>query len=191
MRTFTLQKPNNDFGPICTIKFSLMSNSHSSDSSKDQMTSSKFKRVASVTLVAFAGLLVLFVLMAVLNNAERINQMRTEGISTAAVVGTCTGEVGGSGSNSAGYRCLGTYDIHGTSHQEVINGLNSFTPTGSHVEVVVDPKNLTSVETATLAHSQRSSVTGFILPGLLMVLYGFWLGWIFYRRVKGRRNLDS
>src|SRR5665213_2650707 len=62
----------------------------------------------SLGLVALAAVLVVSFL-SVTNDNARIDRMKANGIPVTVTVTNCRGNIGGSGSNSAGFTCRGDY----------------------------------------------------------------------------------
>lgn|GEM_PF-2885912 len=145
---------------------------HSGSSTTDQFEGHGWSKRRLVLLGTYVlcALLLVSVFFATVTNQQRIERMHNNGIPARAIVTSCTGQIGGSGSNSAGYVCTGTYSVQHHRYEGVIGGLISLRSPGSVVGIVVDPDNLGSCETASLARSQRDSGLAYALPGTLTVL---------------------
>ena len=83
------------------------------------------RRIARVllglVLATLAVLVVVFTVIGIHNNRQ-IDQLRNQGVPVAVTVTVCQGLLGGSGSNSAGYSCRGTYELDGHRYDEVLPG---------------------------------------------------------------------
>jgi len=128
------------------------------------------------------GLLVIWVLSLGLvttaneQNNARLTRLQHHGIMTQVTIRSCIGNLGGSGSNAAGFTCTGTYLVDGIHEVVTVNGLVTFQAPGSKVTGVVDPSNLSYVATATsVAHDRTTSppVVATSALGLLIAVTGF------------------
>jgi len=128
------------------------------------------------------GLVVCVVGITSMNNASRIERLRTHGISVEARITNCSGLIGGSGSNSAGYTCTASYRIGTETFHSVVGGLSTFQPTGTSTSVVADPNNHGAIELASVAKSDQFSITSVILPAVLALLFFGDVAWQILRR---------
>lgn len=124
---------------------------------------------SAVILVGLASIVVVSFVSAVIDNA-RINRLKNHGVSVIVTVTNCVGNIGGSGSNSAGYTCHGKYQVNGVLYQEIIGSKTSFSAPGSKVRGVADPAQTSTVEIASAVASSSSSSTVYIIPVLLALL---------------------
>jgi hypothetical protein len=124
--------------------------------------------VGSVCLVLFAVAIVVSFLSATNDNA-RINRMRNHGIAVNVTVDICIGNIGGSGSNAAGYTCHGTYRVGGHTFTEVIGSKTSLSVGGVVVQGIVDPSHHSTLELASAIRTSVASPTRYVAPGLLGV----------------------
>jgi hypothetical protein len=104
----------------------------------------QFKRGGVVMVLLVIGVST----FAAWHNEQSFNRLKNRGIHTTAVVKNCNGELGGSGSNGAGYICEGAYSINGQNYLSTINGLSRFEATSTKIAVVADPSNENSIEVA-------------------------------------------
>ena len=81
----------------------------------------------------------------------------------------CLGELGGSGSNAAGYICRGTFVLDGHRDNEIIPGDN-LRPPGTKVRAVTVPGDPALLTTAAAAAHDRPTWHVYVLPGVLAVV---------------------
>jgi hypothetical protein len=122
--------------------------------------------------LGLAGWLILSVAVAVsfvsaANDNARIDRMKSHGIPVTITVVDCAGNLGGSGSNGAGYTCSGDYTVGGVAFHEVIGSMNTFAATGTAVRAVADPAQPSEVVLASAVKESAASWKHFILPSLL------------------------
>ena len=122
--------------------------------------------VGALALLVVGALLAISVISAANDNA-RITRMKDHGIAVTAVVGSCVGNLGGSGSNAANYTCRGQYAVAGTAFDEVIGAMSTFAAPGSHVAAVADPSRPSTIELATAVATSTASWRAYVVPGLL------------------------
>ncbi len=123
----------------------------------------------ALLLAAFAAVVVVSFISAVNDNA-RIDRMKNHGISVVVTVTSCVGDIGGSGSNAAGYTCRGSYRVHGVHYEEVIASKSTWSDTGTNVRGVADPSRPSTVELASAVATSSSSDSTYVIPGLLALL---------------------
>ena len=122
--------------------------------------------VGATGLAIFAAVVVVSFLSASNDNA-RIERMKNHGIPVAITVTTCFGNIGGSGSNGAGYTCHGRYKVGDVTYEETIGSLSSFIPSGSVVRGVADPTHPGSVLPVSVVERSVASASVYVDPGLL------------------------
>ncbi len=122
--------------------------------------------VASVLTALTASSIVLFVVGA--HHNSQIDELQ-RGVPVEATVSNCLGLLGGSGSNAAGYSCLGTYVVDGHRYSEPIPS-SSAQRVGSRVPLIAARGDLALVATPAQLRNERSSWRVFVLPSLLLVL---------------------
>jgi hypothetical protein len=128
------------------------------------------------------------VLLGSLSDRATTNRLKSEGIHVSASVTECIGNLGGSGSNSAGFTCHGRYVVRGGHYEEVISGLQTFAPQGTKVAVIADPQRLSTIETVAQLEASTTSMVPFVVSGALL-LAGLGLGWVGLRSIR-RRSSD-
>ncbi|MDE3031334.1 MAG: hypothetical protein KGI65_06920 [Acidobacteriota bacterium] len=124
--------------------------------------------VGALGLVVIAAVLTLSVVSAA-NDNGRISRMKEHGVAVTATVTSCVGNLGGSGSNGAGYTCRGHYVVEHTSFDEVIGAMTTFAAPGSHVAVTADPARLSTIELTSAVVASRTSARRYVVPGALGV----------------------
>jgi len=120
-------------------------------------------------LAVFAVVLVVSFL-SVTNDNARIDRMKTRGIPVTITVTSCIGNIGGSGSNSAGYTCRGDYTVGGATYRELIGSMATFFATGTTVRGVVDPSHHGTVVLSSAIRDSSASPSRYVAPGLLSIV---------------------
>lgn len=127
-------------------------------------------RVAGTVLVVLcAAVLVAGVVSASSSNA-RISRMKSRGIPVVVRVTGCFGNIGGSGSNGAGFTCHGSYSVDGVTYREVIGSMGTFVSSGTSVHCFADPSHHNSIELADAVKTSRTSLTAYFVLGALAVV---------------------
>jgi hypothetical protein len=121
---------------------------------------------AGLVLATLAVLGVVFVVVGIDKN-EQINELRAHGIPVTYVVSNCTGLLGGSGSNGAGYSCQGSYTVDGRRFFEDLPGSAHYAP-GDRVSAISVRSDPSLLSTPAIVNSERASASVFILPVLLL-----------------------
>jgi len=123
--------------------------------------------VVGILLTAMAVIGVVLLIAGIQNNSQ-INSLRHDGVPVTVTVDSCLGLMGGTGQNSVGYSCTGTYILGGTQYRQAIPGIAFHAP-GSAVQGIAvpdDPKLLTTPDELARQHASWSA---FIIPGLLLL----------------------
>jgi hypothetical protein len=123
--------------------------------------------VVGIGLTAMAVIGVVLLIAGIQNNSQ-INSLRHNGVPVTVTVDRCLGLMGGTGQNSVGYSCTGTYTLGGTPYRQAIPGIAFHAP-GSAVQGIAvpdDPKLLTTPDQLARQHASWSA---FIIPGLLLL----------------------
>jgi hypothetical protein len=131
----------------------------------------RFWSVVCVLVFIVIAIFIVVSFIAAVNDNARIDRLRTNGIPVVVTVTSCTGHIGGSGSNAAGYTCYGWYRVHGVRYQEVIGSKTTSSPTGSNVRVIADPSQPGTIELASAVAASSSSDSTFVVPSILAVLF--------------------
>jgi len=124
---------------------------------------------AVTALVVFALIIVVSFISATNDNAT-IQRLKTHGIPVNVTVTSCIGNIGGSGSNSAGYTCRGVYHVGADRFDEIIGSMTNFSAPGTSVSGEVDPAKHGTVELASAVRGSTASAGAFVPPGLMCAL---------------------
>ena len=93
--------------------------------------------LVGAVLGALAVLAVVLFVAGAQKNAQ-ITSLRSHGVPVTVTVTGCTGLLGGSGSNAAGYACRGTFSVAGHRYDEAIPG-DTLYPPGTPLAAVTVP----------------------------------------------------
>jgi hypothetical protein len=124
----------------------------------------------ALVLAVFAAALVLSFISVASNNA-RIDRMKSSGIPVNVSVTGCDGNLGGSGSNGAGYTCRGVYKVGDVTYHEDIGSMTTFAATGTVVRAVADPSHRGTVELSAALATSKASGGAYVRPGLLTLVF--------------------
>jgi hypothetical protein len=140
-------------------------------------------------LVLFsAALVVSFV--AITNNNSRVDRMKSRGIAVEVTVTNCAGNLGGSGSNGAGYTCSGYYTVGRVTYREPIGSMVTFAASGTRVRGVVDPSHHGTVVLASAVLTSVASRSAYLATGLLTLVL-IVLTLVFLRVARRTRSFDG
>jgi hypothetical protein len=143
--------------------------------------------VVGACLVALAGLVIGLVAAGINKNAE-ITALRDHGMPVEVTVTRCLGQLGGSGSNDAGYTCRGRFDVGGRHYVQAIPGGSYYAP-GSKIRAVVSIADPGLLATAHDLATEKPSWTVFVLPIVLFASLVALLGIVMARRRRGGGTL--
>jgi len=101
-------------------------------------------------------------------------------------VSGCTGLLGGSGSNGAGYACRGTYSFDGHRYRQSIPG-DGLLHSGTVIRGVIVPDDPGLLSTPALVADQQSSWRVFIVPAVLFAVVAVTLAAVGLSRRRRRR----
>lgn len=124
--------------------------------------------MTGILLVVLAVTAVVLLVAGFQKNAQQAS-LRSHGMRVAVTVTSCLGEVGGSGSNLAGYACTGSYVVGGKRYRESIPG-NTLLPVGSAVAGVTVPGDPALLSTPQAVAAQAPSWKVFIVPAILLAV---------------------
>jgi hypothetical protein len=108
--------------------------------------------------------------LSITNDNARIDRLKDHGISVTVTVIDCIGNVGGSGSNGAGYTCRGQYRVGASTYRELIGSMTTFSASGTTVRAVADPAHHASVVLASAVKASSASPGSYVVPGLLAIV---------------------
>jgi hypothetical protein len=115
-----------------------------------------------------------------------MSNLQKHGVSVSVTVTTCTGELGGSGSNLADYRCVGRFILNGQRFHDTIPG-HVFRATGSKAEFVTAENNPGLLATPLQVRTEHASWSVFILPFVFLVVL---IAFVAVAARRTRRTID-
>jgi hypothetical protein len=122
--------------------------------------------VVGMGIVALAVLVVVFFVAGVHKN-DQITRLHQHGVPVTITVTGCLGQLGGSGSNAAGYACHGTFSLDGHRYTESIPG-NTLRSPGTTLDGVALPGDPALVTTTGALATEHPSANVFVLPIVLL-----------------------
>jgi hypothetical protein len=138
-----------------------------------EVNTQRVMQVVSALIVATLAVLTVTFFLSGMHRNSDVSNLQQHGVSVAVTVTTCDGELGGSGSTLADYRCEGTFILSGQRYRDTIPG-HVFRATGTTVTLVTTKNNPGLLATTFEVRNEKSSSSIFILPSiLLLVLIGF------------------
>jgi hypothetical protein len=142
--------------------------------------------IVGLVLVALAVLVVILFVSADHKNSQ-ITRLRHDGVPVAIKVTGCQGQLGGSGSNLAGYSCRGSFTLDGRRSTEAIPG-DTLHPPGAVLRGVAVPGDPALVTTVGALAGEHASARVYILPTVLLVALALGVGAVVARRRGLRRG---
>jgi hypothetical protein len=139
--------------------------------------------LAGLGVVALVVLIIVFLLAGVHRNSQ-ISNLQQHGVAVNMRVSGCLAQIGGSGSNVAGYSCQGTLSVHGHRYTEAIPGLTHYS-TGQILRVIVAPSDPALLSQANALAGEHTSSSVFILPVVLFVVLVLLLAGLVRKRRHG------
>jgi len=138
-------------------------------------------------LVILAVLAVVFFVVGAHKNAQ-INELRQHGESVEVTITKCLGLMGGSGSNSAGYACTGTFHLGGRIFDEAVPGDVLYAP-GTRLAATAASNGSGLFAPVGVLAGERSSGTVFIVPGALALAFAALASpWMLKRRRSRKKR---
>lgn len=129
-----------------------------------------FWLVAGMLLIVVLAVIVTVSFISATNDNARIDRLKFHGVTVVVTVTNCVGNIGGSGSNGAGYTCRGEYDVKGVAYHEVIGAKTTLSTAGSTVRGVADPNRPSTIELASAVDSSTASPSAYVVPSLLALV---------------------
>jgi hypothetical protein len=133
--------------------------------------------VVGICAVALIALSVTFFATGFSHNSA-VTDLQQHGVRVKVKVLTCAGQLGGSGSNNAGYSCQGTFVLLGKRYQSTLPDNAAHAPGTTVVDVTPsdDPGHLTTLQVWKSQHTSASlfiigailGVAGLVIAGLLI-----------------------
>jgi hypothetical protein len=124
-----------------------------------------------VALVALAAVL----FGAGAHKNAQITSLRHHGVPVEVTVTKCVGLLGGSGSNSAGHTCRGSFVLDERRYSVTIPGSTLRAP-GTKVRVVAAENDPGLIATVHQLENEHTSWKVFVLPTVLLVMLAAFLG---------------
>jgi hypothetical protein len=144
-------------------------------------------RVAVGLCLVALGVLAVALFVAGAHKNAQLTDLHQHGVPVEVTVTGCTGLLGGSGSNAAGYQCRGSFTLAGHRDNEALPG-NTLYPPGTTLRALTVPGDPALVTTANQATAEHPSASVFILPTVLLVLLMLALGALALRTHRARRR---
>jgi hypothetical protein len=140
--------------------------------------------VVGLCLIVVAVLAIAF-FVAGLHKNDQTTRLRQHGVPVTITVTGCVGQLGGSGSNAAGYTCRGSFSLDSHRDTESIPGTTLRSP-GTTIAGVALPGDPALVTTTAILATEPPSNGVFILPAVLLaVLVVGIVGLVAWRRRTG------
>ena len=134
----------------------------------DDVDPKALARFAVLLLVVVLTVLVVVLYAAGARKNAQVTKLRDHGVPVVVTITQCRGELGGSGSNDAGFVCRGAYPLDGRRYREPIPGDIRYDP-GTTIKAVAVPGDPQLVAPATTVAGEHPSATVYVLPTVLLV----------------------
>jgi hypothetical protein len=153
----------------------------------DDVDPKALARFAVLLLVVVLVVLVVVLYAAGARKNAQVTRLRDHGVPVVVTITQCRGELGGSGSNDAGFVCRGAYRLDGRRFVESIPGNIRYDP-GTTVKAVAVPDDPQLVAPVTTVAGEHPSATVYVLPTVLLVVLLVTCGSVLWRwrRRRGR-----
>ena len=142
-------------------------------------------QVLTTVLLIVLGVAVVVLFAADVTKNADINELHNHGVRVEVTVRTCEGQLGGSGSNAAAYRCTGLF-VLGGRHVTVTLPGSSFHPLGTKVLLVTTTNDPGLVATVSQSRDDRASLGVFALPSLVLIAFLALVARVILRRRRTR-----
>jgi hypothetical protein len=142
--------------------------------------------VLGVVLVALAVVAVVLLVAGIQKNAQA-DALQHHGVPVNVTVAGCSGLLGGSGSNAAGYRCKGSYTFEGRHYQRDIPG-NSLFAAGTVIRGVTTPGDPGLLSTPAMVDDQPASWRVYLAPAILFAVLAVAVVTVVLLRRRRRRT---
>lgn len=128
-------------------------------------------RVVGLLALVIVALTLAVSFFSAANDNARIARMKSHGIPVVVSVTNCVGQIGGSGSNNAGFVCQGTYRVHGTKYHGSIGSMTTFASFGTMIHAVADPAKPSTIILATTLDHSTASDSAYLVPSVLSLVF--------------------
>jgi hypothetical protein len=119
---------------------------------------------------------------------QRITRLQTSGVTLTARVTSCEGQIGGSGSNAAGYTCTVHYELRGKGFTEKLGESNVGFAPGTTIAVVLLPSQPSSVTSTVALSNERASDDHYLIPFLIAFADLSYVLYLLRSRTKTRQR---
>ncbi len=143
------------------------------------------RAVAGLCLAALAATAVLLFVAGLQKNAQ-ITRLHQQGVAMDVKVSVCMGLLGGSGTNSAGYRCKATFMLDGRRYEDALPGYGLYAP-GATLRAIVVPGDPSLLSTPRALAGEHSSLRVFLVPAALLVIVALLVAAMAVKRGTRRR----
>lgn len=143
-------------------------------------------RVVALVCVAALAVTGAVLLVAGIHTNQQITELQRHGVPVSITVTGCTGLIGGTGAQAAGYSCNGTYLVHGARYHQDIPGM-AFHAVGSTFRGVAVPGDPKLLSTPDQVATEQASWRAVLIPVLLLLAAVVWSG-LLYRAHRVRRS---
>jgi len=124
--------------------------------------------VLGVALLALAVVAVVLLVAGIQKNSQA-DALQHQGVAVDVTVSGCSGLLGGSGSNGAGYLCKGSYTFDGRRYERDIPG-NSLLVAGTVIGGVVTRDDPGLLSTPAMVAAQQASWRVYLAPAVLFAV---------------------
>lgn len=143
--------------------------------------------VLGVTLVALAVVAVVLLVAGIQKNSQD-DALARHGVVVDVTVSGCSGLLGGSGSNGAGYRCQGSYTFDGRHYERDIPG-DSLLGAGTVIRGVTTPGDPGLLSTPAMVDAQQASWRVYLAPAVIFAVLA--IAVVAVVLVRRRRNRSA
>jgi hypothetical protein len=144
------------------------------------------RRVAQIVIALIVATLAILSVTFFLSGVHRnsnVSNLQQHGVSVSVTTTTCTGELGGSGSNLVDYRCEGTFVLNGQRFHDTIPG-RAFRATGSKATFVTAKNSPGLLATSLEVRREDASWSVFIPPFVILVVLSAFVTVVVRRRTR-------
>ncbi|MHB8437921.1 MAG: hypothetical protein ACYDD4_01995 [Acidimicrobiales bacterium] len=147
------------------------------------------RMVAALLVAALAVTAIVLFAAGAHSNAQN-QALRTLGVPVTLTVRSCTGLLGGSGSNPVGYTCTGSYRLDRRQYTTTVPGYTPHNP-GDHVAGVAVPDEPGLFTTSAALAGLHPSNGVYVVPSVLAAVALVGAGAIWWRRRPGHRRAPA
>lgn len=126
----------------------------------------RFVGMAIVLCLAALAASTIALFVAGAHRNAQVARLRQDGVPVQVTVTSCLGQLGGSGSNAAGYTCSGSFVLDGRRYDETIPGL-TLRPVGTTFRALAVPGDPALMAPVSQVAVERPSDKVYVLPAVL------------------------